>query len=120
MSPGEAADRLSILGVKAARVECDRARATARAQLELLRDRLGFLLRDEACAAAYAGLVAVNERLWDVENGVRRALAAGDERAFAARAADVPRLNAERSELKARLDGLLGCALAEVKEYRAR
>ena len=61
---------------------------------------------------------AVNERLWDVENGVRACEAAGDfgDR-FVALARSVYVANDERAALKRRINDLVGSTIVEEKSY---
>jgi hypothetical protein len=120
LSPGELLDRLTILEIKQERIsdrgnlacvhadlaEVRRAWAEAPAHPEL--DRLAEKLR------------GVNLALWDIEDGVRQCLAAGDEGPrFVELAKAVPRHNDRRAALKRRVNELLGSALTEVKEHPA-
>ena len=86
-------------------------------QMTVLRSALDRFLADARCASIYGGMVAVNGKLWDVEDAVRVAMRLGDDAAFARAAKLVPALNGERSDLKSRLDSVVGCGLAEVKQY---
>ena len=120
MSPGEALDRLSIFEVKLTKIPFEDARhAVVQTQLAILRSSLDRFLADTRCAAVYGNMVGVNARLWDVEDSVRDATRKGDDKAFAKYARLVPKLNGERSNLKTRLDEIVGCDLAEVKLYSA-
>ena len=80
-------------------------------------------VRDAGLAASAdlaAELKAVNERLWEVEDGLRRHEAHGDFGAeFVTLARAVYRNNDRRSALKRRIDELLGAAIVEEKEYAA-
>ena len=117
MSPGEALDRLSIMEVKTTRIPQGPGLDVVMTQMTILRSALDRFLADTRCAAIYGSMVGVNAKLWDVEDAVRSAMRTGDEPSFARSAKLVPILNGERSNLKTRLDNVVGCGLAEVKQY---
>lgn len=116
VTPGEALDRLSILGVKRERLAgTEKGRMASRQYEELVaRCEHLFPMGNEA----YSSLLRVNGQLWDAEDDVRRTLGEfGTLGAFAEAAASVPRLNDERSRLKIAFDEAVGCAHTEVKGY---
>ena len=117
MSPGEALDRLSIMEVKSVRIPQGPRLDVVLTQMTVLRSALDRFLADARCASIYDDMVTVNGKLWDVEDAVRMAMRLGDDASFARSAKLVPILNGERSDLKTRLDGVVGCGLAEVKMY---
>jgi tetratricopeptide (TPR) repeat protein len=120
VSPGELLDRASILAIKAERFKDAEKRGRARAELaDLVADRTRALAcggpEVERCAAE---LAKVNERLWEVEDELRRCERDGEfgDR-FVVLARSVYRSNDARADLKRRLNRLLGSALQESKEY---
>src|SRR5262249_41455785 len=72
ISPGELLDKWTILEIKAARIEDPVKLANVCKELELVRDITGRTIpaRDDI-AALQAELAAVNERLWEIEDGIR-------------------------------------------------
>ena len=69
-------------------------------------------------AAIVAGLKAVNEKLWLIEDDIRACERDGDfGPRFIALARAVYRTNDERSVFKRRINDLLGSSLVEEKEY---
>lgn len=126
VAPGEALDRLSILHLKSSRLQGTRKGDAAEFQYARLAETCRPLFIIEAEAAervrpaekAYARLLDVNGRLWDVEERVRELLGTGGDE-FARAAAQVPRLNDERCRVKAEFDARAGldAHLSEVKSY---
>ena len=118
-SPGEVADKLSILDLKAERI-MDAARV---ANVLVERDALR-LAWAEAGLPPYDSLpewpelVAVNGALWDVEDALRQHEAQGDFGAeFVALARSVYRHNDHRAALKRRMNLSLGSRLIEEKSF---
>jgi hypothetical protein len=122
VSWGELVDKITILEIKAERITAAAAVANVRRELDLLTAALAL---DPAETAAIAPLRAdlrrVNERLWTVEDDIRRCEAEGDfGQAFVALARAVYRLNDERAALKRRINDALGSAIVEEKSYWAK
>jgi hypothetical protein len=119
VAPGELLDKLTILQIKAERI-------TDPDKLRHVRDELHTLAaaRDEALPASAelvrltAELREVNERLWDVEDELRRCEARQD---FGGRFVDLARsvykTNDRRAAIKRQINDLLGSALVEEKSY---
>ncbi|QDW66115.1 hypothetical protein [Luteimonas granuli] len=121
MSVGELADKLSILHIKHERIADAAKRAHVAAELEGLRPLWGGVAdgRPEL-EDAYARLKAVNELMWDVQDGLRAREAAqdfGDEFIRLARAVAVR--NGERVAIKNEINRLSGSAFIEEKQYQA-
>ncbi len=121
MSVGELADKLSILHIKHERIADTAKRAHVAAELEGLRPLWGGVAdgRPEL-EGAYARLKAVNELMWDVQDGLRAREAAqdfGDEFIRLARAVAVR--NGERVAIKNEINRLSGSAFIEEKQYQA-
>lgn len=122
ISPGEFLDKLSILEIKAERIQDPSKRAKVLHELESLRADwaagpspiadLGALRRE---------LREVNEKLWEIEDRIRVKEAEGrfdDE--FIELARSVYRTNDRRAEIKRELNEALGSDLHEVKSYRVK
>ena len=119
ISPGELLDKITILRIKARRMSDPGKLANVRVELDAL----------EATwkASAYAAvdvdadvnaLLAVNERLWTIEDDIRdkeRAKAFDADFVRLARAVYIE--NDERAAIKRRLNLKLGSSLIEEKSY---
>jgi hypothetical protein len=127
MTPGEVLDRLSILDIKRRYLNEDKAKIASE-QYDDLRESCEHIFGHKSDVHSdilekYRALVAVNEKLWDVEDEVRsvlrRALDANDahDKGFTTLAGKVPILNDERAKLKNEIDEISGCSLTEVKGY---
>jgi len=106
VSPGEVADRITILRIKSARLDGPEDRALAELRLLELQRRLRL---PEHLEEHLQSLQTVNEALWDAEDRVRRLDAQGDfGDEFTAVARSIYRLNDERHAIKRTLDLALG------------
>jgi hypothetical protein len=118
VSWGELLDKVAILEIKAHRLRAPEAVANVARELALLRQAAGAV--PAAAAPLRAGLLAVNTRLWRIEDAIRARDAAGDfGPAFVALARAVYRENDERGRIKQALNRLLGSSLVEEKQYSA-
>jgi hypothetical protein len=119
VSWGELIDKISILEIKAERLNLPDAVRNAAHELGLLRDALATLGDTPAeLAALTAELAIVNRRLWDIEDDIRAKEAARSFDAdFIALARAVYHSNDERSRIKRAINGLLGSAIIEEKQY---
>lgn len=113
VSFGEFFDRLSILELKADRIQSDAKRARAQAQLAGLL-ALPDAPSEQPVTEEVTALRRINARLWDAENEIR---ACADPVRFAAMAQDIQTWNRDRAQIKARIDDRLGCVICEVKDY---
>jgi hypothetical protein len=119
ISPGELLDKITILRIKSKRIAD--AKKLANVQLELV--ALERTWRESAyarvdVAADLEALLAVNERLWVIEDDIRdkeRARAFDAEFVRLARSVYVE--NDERAAIKRRLNVRLGSSLIEEKSY---
>jgi Flp pilus assembly protein TadD len=121
VSPGELIDRITILEIKSERITRDDALVTVRGELAALRaTRDRVIVASPGLDELARELRAVNEAIWDVEDGVRASEKAGDfGPPFVELARSVYRLNDRRSALKRRVNELLGSGLREEKGYLA-
>ena len=119
VSWGELLDRISILELKAARIDDLRRRRNVERELALLRgvqERATALPADIVTLAGE--LASINARLWDIEDDIRRLDREGEfGPGFVALAQAVYRTNDQRAALKRRIDALMGSALVEEKWY---
>jgi len=119
VSVGELIDKISILEIKAERI----TDAGKRANVE--RELAGLMVVAAPLLAAHAGLEAlkcelreINQRMWDIQDGLRAHEAAqtfGAE--FIALARGVYQTNGERVALKGEINRVLGSRLVEEKQY---
>jgi len=120
ISPGELLDKITILRIKSQRMSDPVKLANVRLELRALEETW--------TASAYANidieadigaLLAVNERLWVIEDDIR-----GKERAqafdaeFIRLARAVYFENDERAAIKRRINAALGSSIVEEKSYR--
>ena len=119
-SIGDALDRLTILEIKRERIEDRDKLRHVREELEAIELAVGDLVVDERLAELRAALKDTNERLWDVEVGLRAKESEHDfGEAFVALARSVYVLNDARADLKRRVNAATGSDLVEVKSYGA-
>jgi hypothetical protein len=115
VSWGELLDKIAILEIRTHRLRAPEARANAARELALLRPMVAGL---SGIAALEAALLAVNTRLWRIEDLIREKEAAGDfGSGFVALARAVYHENDERGRIKRALNHVLRSALVEEKQY---
>ena len=106
VSPGEVADRITILRIKSTRLDGPEDRALAELRLLELERRLQL---PQHLKPQLQSLQRVNEALWDAEDQVRRLDAQGNfGEEFTSVARSIYRLNDERHAIKKTLDLALG------------
>ena len=121
VSVGELADKLSILHIKSERIEDAAKRAHIEVEMEGLRpiwERV--VAASPELAEHYDRLKAVNELMWDVQDGLRAREATktfDDEFIRLARA--VAARNGERVAIKNGINRLAGSEFIEEKQYQA-
>ncbi|HEX7339572.1 MAG TPA: DUF6165 family protein [Rhodanobacteraceae bacterium] len=119
VSYGELIDKLTILEIKSARIADAAKVANVERERVALED--AWRAHPASCTdigAERAALKAVNEKLWDIEDAIRRkekARAFDDEFIALARAVYVR--NDERAAAKRAINLKLGSALVEEKSY---
>jgi tetratricopeptide (TPR) repeat protein len=119
VAPGELLDKLTILEIKAERLTDPDKLRHVRQELQVL-----AAARDEALPASpelarlTAELKEVNERLWEIEDEIRRCEASKSfGNRFIELARSVYQTNDHRAALKRRINELLGSPLIEEKSY---
>ena len=116
---GELIDKIAILRIKERRIDDPDKLANVRRELASLTARLGEAGLDRAeLAPLEAELAAVNEKLWDVEDEIRRCDKAADfgER-FIALARAVYGANDRRAAIKREINRRCNSAIVEEKHY---
>jgi hypothetical protein len=120
-APGELIDRITILEIKAERINDARKLANIRAELAMLRRA-----RDESLDRAdwldrlAAALKSVNAELWEIEDRIRECERRGDFGVgFVELARAVYRTNDRRAAIKREINARLDSAIVEEKSYAA-
>jgi len=119
VSAGELIDKITILEIKAEHIE-DPARCA-----NVRRELAGLMVVAAPLLAAHAGLEplkrelrAINQRMWDIQDGLRACEAAQRfDDAFITLARGVYQTNGERSARKGDINRLVGSHLVEEKQY---
>ena len=119
VSPGELIDRLTILEIKSSRIKDPEKLRNVRHELTLYRTiRSSQLPADGRLSDLEGNLRAINEALWDIEDGIRACEARQD---FGARFIDLARAvyreNDRRATIKREINLLLGSTIIEEKSY---
>ncbi|MEO6799245.1 MAG: DUF6165 family protein [Rhodanobacter sp.] len=120
VSYGELIDKITILEIKSRRMTDDAKLANVRNELDLL---IAVWANDEASqrdiGVERAGLFAVNELLWDIEDKIRLKERAREfDQAFIELARSVYFRNDERAAFKRAINLKLGSQLVEEKSYQ--
>jgi hypothetical protein len=119
VSPGELLDKITILRIKSARMRDASKLANVRSELEAL-EQLWNTSPYAAVdvASDVSALLAVNERLWTIEDDIRdKERAQTFDAEFVRLARSVYIENDERAAIKRRLNVQLGSSLIEEKSY---
>ncbi len=119
VSAGDLIDRITILRLKSERILAPAKLANVRRELTTLEGVAAKNLPDaDGLDALTVELHAVNTRLWEIEEAIRDCEAAGD---FGAQFIELARAvyitNDRRSEIKRRINVLVGSAIVEEKSY---
>jgi hypothetical protein len=119
ISPGELLDKITILRIKSKRIEDAAKLRNVRAELEQLEATwAGSGLSRIDVSSDVAALLAVNERLWVIEDEIRNQERAQDFGAgFIRLARAVYVENDERAAIKRRINVTLGSSIVEEKSY---
>lgn len=118
VSWAELFDKIAILEIKTRRLHSPSAAANAAHELELLREVAAGAERPPGSVELRFALLAVNTRLWHIEELIRDHERKGCfDAGFIALARAIYRENDERGRIKQALNQLLGSALIEEKQY---
>lgn len=120
ISPGELLDKITILRIKAARINDADKLANVRKELEMLEAVWSAAVdEDDTIRQLTAELTAINEALWDIEDDIR------DEerhRRFGERFIELARsvyvTNDQRADAKKKVNLHLGSSIVEEKSYQ--
>jgi len=120
VSIGELIDKITILEIKAERIDDAAKLANVRTELDGL---LPLFARQQASQPALdalkQALKAINERMWDIQDQLRDKEAAQQfDDAFVQLARGVYRTNGERVQVKNEINRVAGSALVEEKQYQ--
>lgn len=121
VAAGELLDKITILRLKASRLQRPEARSNVGRELQALEEVLqqaGSRLQSSAITHLINELQQCNTRLWDVEDALR--LLEAEQRFdqnFITLARSVYQLNDERAALKRRINLACGSDLVEEKSY---
>ena len=120
VSFGELIDKITILEIKARRISDAGKLANVRRELDLLNAVWAASAVGKIDIEAERGqLLAVNQRLWDIEDAIRRKeLAQQFDREFVELARSVYFRNDERAACKRAINLKLGSELVEEKSYQ--
>ena len=119
VSVGEFLDKMAILEIKSERIKNEEKLRNVGRELEMLRGTWAASpLSTTDTGDLLPRLKAVNERLWEIEDNIRRQESAGTfGEEFIRLARSVYEENDERARIKYDLNKLLGSDLVEEKEY---
>ncbi|HEY1724851.1 MAG TPA: DUF6165 family protein [Steroidobacteraceae bacterium] len=119
ISPGELLDKITILRIKAARIEDAAKLANVRRELALLEQLWRAAVAEPAeLAGEEAALERINGLLWDTEDRIREHEARQRfDSAFVELARSVYLNNDERAAIKLRINRKLNSAIVEEKSY---
>ena len=120
VSHGELIDKISILEIKAAHIRDAVKLVNVRAELDLLNATwAGDSASRTDIAAERAGLKAINEALWDIEDRIRlKEKAQAFDAEFVELARAVYFRNDERAAVKREINEKLGSTQVEEKSYQ--
>jgi hypothetical protein len=119
VSWGEVIDKITILEIKAERIDDAAKRANVVRELELLDAKLTDAARRDPVAAVTAQLKEVNTELWVIEDDIRDCERNGDfGPTFIGLARAVYRTNDRRAALKKEINLLLQSGIVEEKSYK--
>lgn len=121
VSWGEFVDKMTILEIKEQKLRSPEALANVRIELSAMREAIGRLPPPPPeLAALKLQLRAVNDALWEIEDGIRAKEAVksfdGD---FVELARAVYRNNDQRAAIKREINTLMKSRLVEEKQYTA-
>lgn len=116
-TPGEIADRWTILKLKLRHVNDEAARQSITAEMRSMR----MPAYDDYTLALVEALGKINERVWELQTTVRSLMHDDKNPEFVETARKLPILNDTRAHLKARIDQHMGFDPAAVpKQYALR
>lgn len=118
-APGELIDKITILEIKAERIDDAMKRANVTYELVTLTNALNLAVEtSEQISDLSTRLKEINERLWETEDAIRECERREDfGPVFIDLARSVYRLNDVRAEIKRTINTILGARIIEEKSY---
>lgn len=122
VSIGELIDKITILEIKAERIDDAAKLANVRTELDGLLPLYATQRSNQpALEALKQQLKVINERMWDIQDQLRDKEAAQVfDDAFVQLARGVYRTNGERVQVKNEINRMAGSALVEEKQYQGQ
>ncbi len=122
VSIGELIDKITILEIKAERIDDAAKLANVRTELDGLLPLYATQRSNQpALEALKQQLKVINERMWDIQDQLRDKEAAQMfDDAFVQLARGVYRTNGERVQVKNEINRVAGSALVEEKQYQGQ
>lgn len=122
VSIGELIDKITILEIKAERIDDAAKLANVRTELDGLLPLYATQRSNQpALEALKQQLKVINERMWDIQDQLRNKEAAQVfDDAFVQLARGVYRTNGERVQVKNEINRMAGSALVEEKQYQGQ
>jgi len=120
ISPGELLDKITILRIKANRIEDTDKLANVQKELKMLEEIWSQAVdQDDTIQQLTVELTSINESLWDIEDDIREE---ERHRRFGERFIELARsvyvTNDKRAEAKKKINLHLGSAIVEEKSYQ--
>ena len=123
VSVGELVDKITILEIKKNKIKEKKKLKRVIMELNLLQKELSKITGKHRASKnefikLSAKLAGINQRLWNIENRIRKMEAVNKfGKEFIEKARGVYIYNDKRSEIKNKINKLFGSKIAEVKEY---
>ena len=116
---GELLDKVTILQIKSERITDESKLANVNKELDLLNDLWKADKKSSVdIACSFAALKEINEKIWDIEDGIRDKERVKEfDQEFIELARSVYFSNDKRAEIKREINLKLGSALLEEKSY---
>lgn len=118
-APGELIDKITILEIKAERIDDAEKRANVTYELATLTNAREFAIETSDQIRELSNRIkTVNEKLWEIEDEIRLCERDGDiGLRFVDLARSVFRFNDERAQIKREINTLLGARIVEGKSF---
>jgi len=120
ISAGELVDKITILEIKQVKIsDTEKLNAINKELLSLNSTMKKFIPDDSKIKNLILELKEVNLKLWDIEEGKRKAEKNNNfDEKFIKLARNVYKFNDERAKIKFNINNLLGSNIKEVKSYK--
>ena len=120
ISAGELVDKITILEIKQVKIsDTEKLKAINKELLSLNLTMKKFIPNDNKIKNLISELKEVNLKLWDIEEGKRKAEKNNNfDEKFIELARNVYKFNDERAKIKFNINNLLGSNIKEVKSYK--